>query len=223
MTTQLPERPEFEWFTGASLTAVELPVDTARRPGKRFLGGLGPGVVSGAADVDPTTVATLAVIGAGTIYGLAWLTLLLFPILAVVQVISTHVGAIGRQDLQTAVTQRYGSLPRWLLLISIVAVTIVTIGADLEGGAAGIGLLTHLDWRWFVLPLSLALLVVLMLGSFDQVQRALKYVLLCLLAYAVAAVLAHPNWGAVARGSLVPHFEWTGAYTAGALRCSEPR
>jgi Mn2+/Fe2+ NRAMP family transporter len=217
MTTQLPERPEYEPFTGASLTAVELPVDTARRPRKRFLAGLGPGVVSGAADVDPTTVATLAVIGAGTIYGLAWLTLLLFPIIAVVQVISTHVGAVGRKDLQTAVAQSYGSLPRWLLLISIVAVTIVTIGADLEGGAAGIGLLTHLDWRWFVLPLSLGLLAVLMLGNFDQVQRALKYVLLCLLAYAVAAVLAHPNWGAVARGSLVPHFEWTGAYTAGAL------
>jgi len=68
-----------------------------------------------------------------------------------------------------------------------------------------------------VLPLSLGLLALLMLGSFDQVQRALKYVLLCLLAYAVAAVLAHPNWGAVARGSLVPHFEWTGRYTAGAL------
>ncbi len=217
MTTRIRRTHEHERLTSAPVAQTEPRAPTTSRRQTGFLGGLGPGVVSGAADVDPTTVATLAVIGAGTVYGLAWLTLLLFPIIAVVQVISTHVGAVGRKDLQTAVTQRYGSLPRWLLLISILAVTIVTIGADLEGGAAAIGLLTHLDWRWFVLPLSLALLAVLMVGSFDQVQRALKYVLVCLLAYAVAAVLAHPNWGAVARGSLVPHFEWTGTYTAGAL------
>jgi len=191
--------------------------DASPRRRRRYLGRLGPGVVSGAADVDPTTVATLAVIGAGTIYRLAWLTVLLFPMIAVVQVISTHVGTIGRKDLQTAVAGNYGSLARWLLLISILAVTIVTIGADLEGGAAAIGLLTGLDWRWFVLPLSLGLLAVLIFGSFHQVQRALKYVLLCLLAYAVAAVLAHPNWGEVVRGSLVPNFQWTGGYTAGAL------
>ena len=191
--------------------------DACPRRRRRYLGRLGPGVVSGAADVDPTTVATLAVIGAGTIYRLAWLTLLLFPMIAVVQVISTHVGTIGRKDLQTAVAGNYGSLARWLLLISILAVTIVTIGADLEGGAAAIGLLTGLDWRWFVLPLSLGLLAVLIFGSFHQVQRALKYVLLCLLAYAVAAVLAHPNWGEVVRDSLVPHFQWTGGYTTGAL------
>jgi Mn2+/Fe2+ NRAMP family transporter len=218
MTTRIRKTPEHERLTTAPFTHTEPRAPTtSRRRQTGFLGGLGPGVVSGAADVDPTTVATLAVIGAGTIYGLAWLTLLLFPIIAVVQIISTQVGVVARKDLQTAVTTSYGSLPRWLLLISILAVTIITIGADLEGGAAAIGLLTGVDWRWFVLPLSLGLLAVLMLGNFHQVQRALKYVLVCLLAYAGAAVLAHPNWGAVAHGSLVPHFEWTGRYTAGAL------
>jgi Mn2+/Fe2+ NRAMP family transporter len=217
MTTRIRNTPEREPLAEASPTHTELGLRTSSRRWRPSVGVLGPGVVSGAADVDPTTVATLAVIGAGTVYELGWLTLLLFPVIAIVQVISTHVGAVGRNDLQTAVAQGYGSLPRWLLLASILVASVVTIGADLEGGAAAIGLLTHLDWRWFVLPLSFALLALLMLGNFDQVQRALKYVLLCLLAYAVAAVLAHPNWGAVARGSLVPHFEWTSGYTAGAL------
>jgi Mn2+/Fe2+ NRAMP family transporter len=182
-----------------------------------YLRSLGPGLVSGAADTDPTTVATLAIIGAGTVYGLGWLTLLLFPMIAIVQVISTHVGVAGRRDLQTAVAHRFGQIPRWLLLISIMAVNIVTIGADLEGGAAAVGLLTNLDWRWFVLPLSLILLAVLMLGHYHQVERALKYLLLCLLAYAAAAVFAHPDWGAVASGSFIPHFEWNSEYGADAL------
>ena len=137
--------------------------------------------------------------------------------IAVVQVISTQVGVGSRRDLQAAVTDSYGRLPQWLLLISILAVDVVTIGADLEGGGAAVGLLTHVDWRWFVLPLSLTLLAVLMFSRYDQVERALKYVLLCLLAYAAAAVFAHPDWRAVARDSLVPHFEWRGEYTADAL------
>lgn len=184
---------------------------------RSFLSTLGPGLVSGAADADPTTVATLAVIGAGTVYGLGWLVLLLFPMIAVVQVIATHVGASGRRDLMAAVAAGYGRSWQWLLLASVLAVNIVTIGADLEGGAAAIGLLTSADWRWFVLPLSLVLLAVLMIGRYHQVERALKYLLLCLPVYAAAAILADPNWGAVVRGSLVPHFRWSGAYTADAL------
>lgn len=137
--------------------------------------------------------------------------------IAVIQVISTHVGAVSRQDLQTAVAHRYGQPARWLLLLSILSVNIVTIGADLEGGAAALGLLLNVDWRWFVLPLSTVLLGVLMLGRYHRVERALKYLLLCLLAYVAAAVFVHPHWGAVARDSLIPHFEWNGEYLADAL------
>ena len=173
---------------------------------------IGPGVIAGASDADPTTVATIAVIGAGTIYGLGWLTLLLFPLIAVIQSIATRVGVAGRVDLQTAVTTTRGPTVRWSLLISIVAVNIVTIAADLEGGAAAAGLLFHQDWRWFVVPLSIVLLAGLLFVGHHVMQRALKYLLLCLLGYAVAAVLARPDWGAVAAGTLVPHIEWNSGY-----------
>ena len=202
---------------------VETPAPDVALRGRAALGrwssvrALGPGLVSGAADADPTTVATLAVIGAETVYGLAWLVVLLFPMIAVVLVISTSVGVTSGRDLMSAVAAGYGRSWRWLLLVSVLAVNIVTIGADLEGGAAAIGLLTSMDWRWFVLPLSLALLALLMFGRYRRVERALKYLLLGLLAYAAAAVLAHPDWGAIARGSLVPHFQWTSEYTADAL------
>ncbi|HEY6398423.1 MAG TPA: divalent metal cation transporter [Solirubrobacteraceae bacterium] len=65
--------------------------------------------------------------------------------------------------------------------------------------------------------MSLILLAVLLIGRYHQVQRALKYLVLCLLAYAAAAAFAQPNLGAVVRGSLVPDFEWSGEYTADAL------
>ena len=197
----------FPHHEGETAVAAAQPL----RP-RDYVRAIGPGVISGASDADPTTVATIAVIGAGTIYGLGWLTLLLFPLIAVVQSIATRVGMAGRVDLQTAVTNTRGPAAQWSLLISIVAVNIVTIAADLEGGAAAAGLIFRQDWRWFVVPLSVVLLAGLLFAGYQVMQRALKYLLLCLLAYAVAAVLARPDWAAVAAGSLVPHIHWDSGY-----------
>jgi Mn2+/Fe2+ NRAMP family transporter len=174
-------------------------------------------VVSGAADTDPTTVATLVVIGATTMYGLAWLTLLIVPVLAVVQTLATRVGAVSGRDLQKAVVDRYGRPLGALLLASLLAVNLVVTAADLKAGAAAITLLTGVGERWLIPPLAAALLALLLFGRYDEVQRILKYVMLCLLAYGVAAVLAHPDWTAVAWGSLVPAVRLDPAYVAGAL------
>jgi Mn2+/Fe2+ NRAMP family transporter len=80
--------------------------------------------------------------------------------------------------------------------------------ADLEGGAAALGLLFHAPWQAFVVPLALVLLGVLTVGGYDEVQKVLRFVLLCMLAYVVSAVLAHPDWGSVLRNTLVPHFRF---------------
>ncbi len=181
------------------------------------LRALGPGVVGGAADTDPTTVATMAVIGAGTMYGLAWLTLLLFPVIAVIQSISTRVGVASHLDLHSAVAETHGRWANWSLLASILAVNVITIAADLEGGASAIGLIAHHDWRWFVAPLSILILAALLFVGYHVMQRALKYLMLCLLGYAAAAVLARPDWHEVARGSLVPHLAWSREYLIDAM------
>ncbi|MGO9874811.1 MAG: NRAMP family divalent metal transporter [Acidimicrobiia bacterium] len=188
-----------------------------RHRGSRSWRFVGPGLIAGASDVDPTTVAAIAVVGATTVYGLAWLTLLLFPMLAVIQVIATRVGYFTRADLQTSVTRRYGPTGRWLLLGSVVGVTAITIAADLDAGAAAVGLLFGVDGRWFVVPVGIAALALLFLHNYDQVSRILRYLLVCMFAYGVAAVLAHPHWDAVARASVVPQFRLTSDWTAGAL------
>jgi Mn2+/Fe2+ NRAMP family transporter len=102
-------------------------------PGGRLgnLRAIGPGLVAGASDTDPTTVGAVAVIGAATVFGLAWLALLVAPALIVVQVIAARVGVLGGVDLQSAARQRFGRRVRLVLLVSIVAVTLLTLAADL--------------------------------------------------------------------------------------------
>jgi len=182
-----------------------------------YLRSSASGLIAGASDVDPTTVATMAVIGATTVYGLSWLAILVFPILAVIQAISSRIGVVTHEDLQYLVKRRFGRVSQLLLLGSILVVTVITIAADLEAGAAALGLLTHLPGRWFVIPLAALVLGLLFVGSYDELQGVLRYVLLLLLAYVVAAFLAHPDWSSVLRHTLVPTFTLNKDYIAGAL------
>jgi len=166
--------------------------------------GVGPEVVSAASDNDPTNVGTAAAVGAQTGYRLSWLALLVAPLLAVIMTIAAQVSAVARDDLQSLALQRYGRAASASLLLSVVAVNLITIGADLQAGAAGIGLLVGIDYRWLVAPLAAVLAGLLLAGKYGQVVAVLRYLLLGFVAFAAAAILAHPDWPDLLRASVVP-------------------
>ena len=156
----------------------------------RLLASIGPEIVAAASDNDPTNVGTATAVGASTAYQLSWVAILAGPVLGVVQAIAAQVGVVARADLQSMTLKRYGPRVAGVLLVSVVVVNVVTISADLQAGAAGIGLLAGVDPRWTVLPLGLALVGLLLIGKYDEVVAVLRYLLLGFLAFAAAAVLA---------------------------------
>jgi Mn2+/Fe2+ NRAMP family transporter len=181
------------------------------------LRSIGPEMVSGASDNDPTNVGTAAVVGAQTIYRLSWVALLVAPLLAVVLAIAARVGVVTSSDLQSLTLKRYGPRVAALLMASVVVVNVVTIAADVQAGAAGIGLLVGVGSRWIVLPLALILVGVLLIGRYGQVVAVLRYLLLGFLAFTAAAVLARPDWPRLLRDSLVPALTLRGDEVTGAL------
>ncbi|MEO9262760.1 MAG: divalent metal cation transporter, partial [Candidatus Baltobacteraceae bacterium] len=162
------------------------------------------GVVSAAADNDPTTVATLAIAGASFVYGFEWLLLVIVPMMAVVQAIGTRVAAVAREGLQSSIRRRYGIYVGGFSLVCIMSVNIITYAADLVAGGAALNLLTGLDFRWFLVPVSLAVGFLLALGTMEKIRRVLIVLPLAFVAYIVAAFLARPNWHDVVRG-FIPH------------------
>ncbi len=198
---------------------------TRRGPRPRETGGrtaperakLGAGIVAGASDNDPTTVATLAVIGSTTTYELGWLTLAIIPMLAVIQAIAAQVGAVSRKGLEDCVRAQYGRGWALAALSALLLVNILTLAADLEGGGAALALLTHVNYRWWLVPLGALAALALVFGRYTAIERVLRYVALLFLTYVGAAFLAHPNWHAVLAGSLVPHFDLRRDMVAGAL------
>ena len=204
-----------------STAGVEIPrpsiAQLLRRRPRAVLKTLGPGLIAGASDNDPTTVATLAVIGASTAYGLAWLVVLVIPMLVVVQVVAAAVGVCAREGLAAAVRARFGRGWAIAALLAVLAVNLVTLAADLEGGAAALGLLTGVPGRWFALPFAAVAGALLVWGNHGAIQRALRWVLLIFLAYVAAAFLARPDWGDVLRHTVIPHFALSSAYVTGAI------
>ena len=186
----------------------------ARRFGLR---GIGPEIIAGASDNDPTNVGTAAVVGAQTGYRLSWVALLVAPLLGVVLAIAAQVGLAARSDLQTLTRQRYGRGLAAVLLVSVVVVNVVTIAADLQAGSAGIGLLTGVSSRWLVLPLGAGLGALLLIGRYGQVVALVRWVLPGFLVFTAAAVLARPDWPRLLRASLVPGLSLGGHDLAGSL------
>jgi Mn2+/Fe2+ NRAMP family transporter len=182
-----------------------------------FLRRLGPGLVAGASDNDPTTVATLAVVGATTGFALSWLVILVLPMLATVQVIASQVGLSARSGLQELVRRSFGRGWGLLLLASILAVNAITIAADLQAGAAALGLLTGLPLPWFILPYAAVTLGLLLVGTYDEVVSILKYVLLVFAAYIAAAAVARPDWSQVLIATINPRLPASSDGVAGAL------
>jgi Mn2+/Fe2+ NRAMP family transporter len=187
-----------------------------RRP-RRWWRLLGPGIISGAADNDPTTVATLAVVGSTTVYALGWLVVLVIPMLAAVQAISGRVGAVCGEGLETIVRSRYGRGVALVVLVAVFVVNQLTLAADLEGGGAALQLLSGWDYRWFVVPLAALTACILIFGNYRSVQRFLIYIPLVFLAYVAAAWIVHPNWHDVLYHTLVPHFSFDKTFSAGAI------
>ncbi len=174
-------------------------------------------MVAGASDNDPTNVGTAAVVGAQTGYQLSWVALLVLPLLGVVQTIAAHVGVVARNDLQSLTVKRYGPRVSAVFLASVVVVNVVTIAADVQAGAAGIGLLAGVDPRWVVLPLGLAVVGLLLIGKYDEVVAVLRYLLVGFVAFVAAAVLARPDWSRLMRATLVPALSLRPDELAGSL------
>jgi Mn2+/Fe2+ NRAMP family transporter len=177
----------------------------------------GPGFISAASSNDPTTVATLAVVGATTGYTLAWLVVLLFPMLVVVQTIAAAIGAVCRTSVQGAIRLRYGTFWALVSLVAVVAVNVFTLTADVEAACVALRLLTGIPYQYFVIPFVAVAAWLLVAHRYSRVERILSFLPFIFLAYGASAILAHADWHAVLRAIVIPTLHLNAVMVGGAL------
>ncbi|MFN8593882.1 MAG: divalent metal cation transporter [Thermomicrobiales bacterium] len=180
------------------------------RRSRQIVHDLGPGLVTGAADDDPSGIGTYAVAGAGFGYALLWLAPVALPLVAAVQFTCARVGLVGGMGLAAILRRHY---PRWLLYPAVALLFIantVNAGADIGAIAAAIDLLAPLPVPVGVLvvPIALLLFALQALGSYRLLAQVFKWTTLVLFAYVGAGILARPDWGEVLHATLIPSFRF---------------
>ena len=197
------------------------PVDQAARRAfvlqgrfRRFFSNLGPGLITGAADDDPSGISTYSVTGAAFGYAPLWTAIFSFPLMAAVQIMCARLGMVTGLGLAGVIRARY---PRWILWSAcalLVIANIVNIAADLGGMGAVTALLTGVSALYWTPVYALVIVCLLFWTSYRLIARIFKWLTLTLFAYIGAALLAHPDWPAVVQATLIPTVTWTGAYWA---------
>jgi NRAMP (natural resistance-associated macrophage protein)-like metal ion transporter len=177
-----------------------------------FLGDLGPGLVTGAADDDPSGISTYSQAGAAFGYGLLWTAVLSFPLMVAVQLMCARLGLVTRRGLAAVLRKYYPPWLLWFACILLLVGNTINIAADLSGMAAGAELLTHIKRAYFVPVFAVVILLFLMYGSYALLLKIFKWLTLVLFAYVIAAFLAKPVWSDVLKGSVLPEISFTKDY-----------
>jgi NRAMP (natural resistance-associated macrophage protein)-like metal ion transporter len=184
---------------------------------RQYLRAMGPGLVTGASDDDPSGIATYS--QAGAQYGLAflWTALLTLPLMAAVQEICDRTAlatGTGLGELAVRHFHRAGRVILAVLLGALIVANGLNIAADLVAIGSGMQLLhAGPTWLWALVAGTL-ITALLVLGSFARIALAFKLLCAALLSYLVVAVLVTHQWGSVLSHTLIPHIELSKAYLA---------
>ena len=181
-----------------------MPTSAPSRWLRSLLKSLGPGIITGAADDDPSGIATYSIAGAQLGTKLLWTALLTWPLMAAVQMMCARIGKVTGQGLAANLKQRF---PKWLLLAFVVALLIantINIAADLAGMADAASMLSGVNSHWFVVAFALLISWATIRLQYQQIANVLKWLVLVLFAYPITAFVVGANWSQVLHDTLIP-------------------
>jgi len=176
---------------------------------KRFLKILGPGLITGASDDDPSGIATYS--QAGAKFGLAtlWTALITFPLMAAIQEMCARIGIVTSQGLTTNIRNNYPKSILYLMILFTFPAVILNIGADIAGmGAVGNLIFPSIPSYFFTIAFTGILIILIIYLPYKKISAILKYLCVFLLLYLVVPFLAEQDWGEIGRHTFIPSIKF---------------
>ena len=184
---------------------------------QEYAKSLGPGLITGASDDDPSGIATYAQGGARFGLGLLWASLLTLPLMAAVQETCDRTALATGKGMGELVTRRFATRGRrvvGVLIVALIAANALNVAADLVAVGSGMQLL-HAGPTALWAPLAGAIITGLLItGSFERIAEVFKLLCVCLFAYVIVLALVHPHWGDVISHLVVPHVQANAEYVS---------
>ncbi len=203
-----PVRCHSEAVRLRAIRRIDTEVVRASREARKGIDGLGPGLITGVADDDPSGISTYTITGASLGYKLLWTSLLTLPMNVAVQAICARVGLVTGRGLSSVIAGRFGRGLLYPVVALLLVANIVNIGADIGAIAAAIELLTDVPSVLLVVPVGVGIALVEVVVPYPQFARYLKFLTLVVFAYVVGAFFAAPDWGAAAHSTFVPRIDF---------------
>ena len=191
------------------MESVEPTVPRALNRVDLFFQDLGPGLITGCADDDPSGISTYSIAGAAFGYGTLWTALISFPLMAAVQMMCGRLGMVTGRGLASVIRLNY---PRWVLwgaCFLLITANVFNIAADLGGMGEAAAMVTSVPAKFWTVFFTLVIVSFLFWSSYRRIARVFKWLTLVLLAYVVAAFLAHVDWKAALAATMVPQLAWS--------------
>lgn len=183
---------------------------------KQFFKSLGPGVITGGSDNDPSGIATYSQAGAQFGYGLLWMAIVTLPMVMIVQEMCARIGIISGYGLSQIIKQHYSKKLLYSIASLLLIANTINIGADIGAMGASLRLLIpQIPFFISTLMFTAIILAAEIFISYKIYSKVLKYLTLSLFLYVVTAFLAVHNeaeWYSIAKSTLIPHFEFNKAY-----------
>jgi NRAMP (natural resistance-associated macrophage protein)-like metal ion transporter len=173
-----------------------------------FLAFLGPGLITGAADDDPSGIATYSQVGAQFGYGMTWLMLFSWPLMAAIQEISARIGRVTGQGIAANLDDHYSPwLLRFIVLLLIVA-NVINLGADLGAMGAAVRLVVGGPAQLYVVVVAVLCAGLEIFVQYRRYASLLKWMTLALFCYVATVLIVGVPWGEVLLRTFVPHIQW---------------
>ncbi|HYS96967.1 MAG TPA: Nramp family divalent metal transporter [Candidatus Dormibacteraeota bacterium] len=210
------DRHEDEADTGAP-AAGRSSIQEVRRKGPiGLLQMLGPGLITGASDDDPSGVGTYSQVGSQFGYGLLWTAVFTFPFMAGVQELCARIALQTGVGLGTSLKRKF---PRWVVGLCIAALFVantINVGADLGAVAAGGSMLTRgvVPQLWLLVPVAVLILALQLFLTYAVIFKIFKWLTLVLFAYVLTGFIVHPDLRQIVMASFVPHIELNKGFIA---------
>jgi NRAMP (natural resistance-associated macrophage protein)-like metal ion transporter len=188
--------------------SLEAAIARERNPIKRFFKILGPGLITGASDDDPSGIGTYALAGASLGFSTLWTALATFPMMTAVQFICAKVGMVTGMGLARVLRKHYSKALLYPVVAGLVIANTINAGTDIGAIAAAVNLLVPIPITAMIVPISLIILVLQVWGSYRLIAKTFKWLTLALLAYVGSAFYARPDAREVLRGTFIPTFSF---------------
>ena len=193
--------------------ATPNPPDAVKQPERpKLLKVLGPGLITGASDDDPSGIATYSQVGAQFGYGMSWVMLFSWPLMCAIQEISARIGRVTGRGIAGNLKHHYPRGIGYAIVMLVVVANVINLGADLSAMGDSAAMVLHGRPAWYAVGFGIVSLLLQVFLPYQRYVRVLKWLTLSLFAYVGVVFAVDVDWAAALRGTFAPTLQWNKAY-----------